>query len=60
MASVADEVEKKMQAALAHLQTELNSIRTSRANPAMLDSIKVEVYGSSMRLKDVAGLAVPE
>jgi len=53
-------VKSKMDAALEHLKNELKNIRTGRANPAMLDSITVEVYGSPMRLKDIASVSAPE
>ncbi len=51
---------KKMQEAKEHLQTELNNIRSGRANPALLDAISVEVYGAKMRLKDIANITTPE
>lgn len=58
--SVLKEAKEKMEAAIEHLQTELKTIRTGRANPAMLDTITVEVYGTQMRLRDVANVTVPE
>lgn len=54
------ETEKKMQGALEHLKHELKGLRTGRANPAILDSVTLEVYGAQMRLKDVASVSVPE
>lgn len=58
--NLTDQAKTKMLAALEHLKNELKSIRTGRANPAMLDSISVEVYGSPMRLKDIASVTSPE
>jgi len=58
--SVRDQAEKKMKQAVEHLQEELKSIRTGRANPAILDSVSAEVYGSQMRLKDIASISAPE
>jgi len=49
-----------MQAALDHFKGELKTLRTNRANPAMLDSVVIEVYGSSMRIKELANVTVPE
>jgi len=49
-----------MTAVLEHLKIELKSIRTGRANPAMLDGITVEVYGSQMRIKELASVTSPE
>ncbi len=50
----------KMQAALVHLKSELKSIRTGRANPGMLDHVMVEVYGTPMRIRDIASITAPE
>lgn len=58
--SILDQTEKKMKAALDHLQDELKKIRTGQANPAMVENIQVEVYGSQMRLRDVASITTPE
>ncbi len=55
-----NQIKAKMQAALDHLKNELKSIRTGRANPAMLDPVTVEVYGSQMRLRDLASITAPE
>lgn len=57
---VIEQTKTKMTAALEHLKNELKSIRTGRANPAMLDGIVVEVYGSPMRLKEIASINAPE
>lgn len=57
---IIEQTKQKMTAALEHLKTELKSIRTGRANPAMLDGITVEVYGSPMRLKEIASVNAPE
>lgn len=54
------QTKKKMTDALEHLKIELKNIRTGRANPAILDSIGVEVYGTQMRLKDIATISAPE
>jgi len=58
--SILDEAKEKMDAAIEHLQTELKTIRTGRANPGMLDTVTVEVYGTQMRLRDTANVTVPE
>jgi len=39
---------------------ELSTIRTGRANPKMLDSIKVDSYGQKMPISQVATISVPE
>lgn len=58
--SHSDQTKTKMQGALEHFKTELRSLRSNRANPAVLDSVHVEVYGSSMRLKELANVTSPE
>ena len=46
--------------AIEHLKSELSTIRSNRASPAMVEEIKIEVYGSEMRLKELASLSVPD
>ena len=55
-----DEYELKMGSALEHLESELSKIRTGRAHPGMLDGIKVEAYGATMPLNQVANITAPE
>ena len=52
--------EDKMTGAVAHFEEELKKVRTGRAHPAMLDSIKAEVYGQKMPLNQVANVTAPE
>jgi len=54
------ELVQAMKAALEHLKKELQGLRSARANPALLDNVQVELYGTSMRLRDVANITVPE
>lgn len=60
MQEVLFETEKMMQGSLDHLKDELKNIRTGRASPAFLDGVLVDVYGSSMRLRDLATVTAPE
>lgn len=60
MADVVKETEKKMNGAIDHLKHDLKGLRTGRANPAVVETVTVEVYGSQMRLQDLASIAVPE
>lgn len=55
-----DSVESRMQKSLTALKSELTSIRTGRANAALLDHVRVDYYGSPMPINQVANLAVPE
>jgi ribosome recycling factor len=58
--SIVKQTESKMKASLEHFKDELKSLRSNRANPAMLDSIYVEAYGSKMRIKELASITTPE
>jgi ribosome recycling factor len=58
--SIQDQAKVKMTAAIEHFKNDLKNIRTGRANPGLVEHIMVEVYGSSMRLKDVASISIPE
>jgi ribosome recycling factor len=55
-----NDAKERMEKALSHLKEELASVRTGRANPALLESLKVEAYGSKMDLRDVASINSPE
>ena len=50
----------KMDKAIEVFSKELSSLRTGRANAAMLDLIKVEVYGQQMPINQVASITTPE
>lgn len=52
--------EKRMKSALETLKKEFQTIRTGRANPALLDRVEVEYYGSSTPLKSLANITVPD
>lgn len=54
------QTKQKMVGAIEHLKNELKSLRTGRANPAILDGVHVEIYGSMMRLKDLSTISSPE
>ncbi len=54
------ETKVKMQSALEHFEKELKNLRSSRANPGMVEDVVVEVYGSAMPLKKVANISVAE
>ena len=50
----------KMDKAIEVFSKELSSLRTGRANAAMLDIIKVDVYGQLMPINQVASVSTPE
>lgn len=49
-----------MQKTLDHFRSELVSIRTGRASPAMLQNIKVDYYGSQTPLEQIASVTAPQ
>jgi ribosome recycling factor len=55
-----DDAKDKMQKAVTHLQDEFSAVRTGRATPALVEKIKVDVYGSEVVLQQLAGITVPE
>lgn len=54
------EAEEKMDKAIASYERELSTVRTGRANAALLDSISIEYYGVQTPLKQVAAITIPE
>jgi len=52
--------EEKMNKTLASLEDELSTIRAGRANPAILNKITVDYYGSPTPLQQMANISVPE
>ncbi len=54
------EYENKMQKTLDGLNTEYASIRAGRANPHILDKLRVDYYGTPTPIQQVANVSVPE
>jgi ribosome recycling factor len=54
------EYKARMGKSIEVLETEFARIRTARANPAILDGIKVDYYGTPTPLKQIASISVPE
>ncbi|MEY3398919.1 MAG: hypothetical protein RL220_1513 [Bacteroidota bacterium] len=55
-----DEARSGMNGALQHLEGELSKIRAGKANPAMLDGVRVDYYGSMTPLKNIANVNTPD
>lgn len=55
-----DEAEEKMEFAALHLEESLSRIRAGKANVHILDAIRVDSYGSSVPLSNVASLNTPD
>ncbi|NTW61078.1 ribosome recycling factor [Candidatus Saccharibacteria bacterium] len=52
--------EQRFNEVINHFAEELKKIRTGRAHPGQLDSVKVEVYGTIMPLNQVSNITAPE
>lgn len=55
-----DDIEKRMNGALASLRTEFASLRTGRASASMLDPITVDAYGQQTPINQLGTINVPE
>ena len=54
------EAVEKMEKAVGHVQSQYATVRTGRANPALVEKLMVEYYGSTVPLQQLAGFQVPE
>lgn len=57
---VVSDAQTKFKEAATHLNSNLGSLRTGRANASMLDTVTVEAYGTSMPLNQLANITAPE
>ncbi len=55
-----DEVSQKMNKTIASFKKDLGTLRTGRANPAMLDLIRVDVYGQKMPINQLGSITTPD
>lgn len=55
-----EEARIKMQKTIDFLRSEIAQIRTGRATPAILENVAVEVYGTKMKIVELAQIAVPD
>ncbi|MFH1748288.1 MAG: ribosome recycling factor [Planctomycetota bacterium] len=62
MNAILRQAEEEMKKAAEYLKQEFRSVRTGRATPSLVDSLRIEVesYGSTMTLKELANIAVVE
>ena len=60
MSSTTKPFEEKMNASVNHLVHELASIRAGRANPAILDKVTVDYYGSPTPIQQIASITSPD
>ena len=55
-----DEYESKMKKTVEVLQSQYSTIRAGRANPSILDQIKVEYYGTPTPINQIASISTPD
>ena len=55
-----EDAKTQMEAALEALRREFATVRTGKATPALLDTVRVEAYGSQMPLNQLATISTPE
>ena len=55
-----NDLESRMNLAISHFEKELSSLRTSRANPSMLDNIFVDAYGAKTPLNQLGNISTPD
>ena len=54
------EIKDKMEKTIENLQERLSEVRAGRANPAILNKVKLDYYGTPTPINQVAGISVPE
>jgi ribosome recycling factor len=54
------EAEEKMMKTEEVVLRDFSGVRTSKASPALVENIQAEVYGSMMRIRELAGISTPE
>ena len=54
------EIKEKMEKTLESLVQRLSEVRAGRANPAILNKVKIDYYGTPTPINQVAGISVPE
>jgi ribosome recycling factor len=55
-----DEKKKNLDEAVSYYEVEIGKIRTGRANPAMVETLSVDYYGTRTPLKQIASVNIPE
>ena len=60
MNQILSKMRADMQKAVEHTQHEFGTLHTGKASPSMVENIQVEVYGSMMRIRDIAAITTPD
>jgi ribosome recycling factor len=54
------EADEKMSKTEQHVTNEFAGVRTGKASPALVENLMAEVYGSQMRIRELAGITTPD
>jgi ribosome recycling factor len=57
---ISTEAETKMKTAIEAIKKQFSTIRTGRAHPSLVESIKVDYYGTKTSLRQLANIVIPE
>ena len=57
---IKNDAKDKMEKTLSFLQQELSGLRTGKANPALVENLSVDYYGTPTRLRDISNISTPE
>ena len=57
---IKSDISSRMDSSISSLKMEMSGIRAGRASPSMLDTIKVDVYGSKMPISQIGNITTPE
>jgi len=60
MSEVQDKLQVKMEKTIAILKEELNTVRAGRANPALLNKVIVDYYGTPTPIKNLSNISAPD
>ncbi len=55
-----EDLNNKMNSSLGHFEKELQTIRTSRANPSMLENIFIDAYGAKTPINQLGNISTPD
>ena len=58
--AVLEDVDRKMDRAIEALKRDLNTLRTGRATPSLIENVSVDYYGVPTPLKQIASISVPD
>ena len=60
METIKKNLEERSRKTISILKEDLNTVRAGRANPALLDKVMVDYYGSPTPLKNLSNISVPD